>query len=456
MTSLCIPGSPTESPKAPPRRTSASDVTQHSSALSVSGLQQPEKKTAEADEPQSPGAKKKQLLKQALHLLSEHPFLYGINAVTLLAIAKVAVKKTEDVIVIDAMRAARQGADSPHTVASRRPSAIDAGDSLRRQTSGKSVAMFSGTIMEEGESGWASDSLWIIEKGAVEIFENGDRLGELHAGDFFGGAVAFGHTQTQPFTVKLLSDHVLPDDKLVCWCIPIAAMQNVLLQFPEAKLLLTTRIADQVKRLFTKRMTELLFFQHCSKEFIQDLQQHIEVSYELADTQIIDGGEPADTMLMVMSGCVLKENPREKAQEALDAPPDAERRLTRKSLIASTGLPACPTSWASRFKEKEEEENLRGHAPSWGARFRRASSALNPSDLNPNSWANRVKKEDDPPKKGNQRNSALASTRKRSSTTPLPEPAQPAVSSASSFLRRASLEIVRQVSSDSHLLEKMK
>merc|ERR1719487_1106157 len=100
-------------------------------------------------------------------------------------------------------------------------------------------------IMAEGETNWASDMLWIIEKGCVDVLENGEFLGKLRAGQVFGAAVAFGHLETQPFTVKLSKSE--DGVKLVCWCVPHASVRYTQRQFPEAHVLLEERVADQFK-----------------------------------------------------------------------------------------------------------------------------------------------------------------------------------------------------------------
>jgi len=290
---------------------------------------------------------------------------------TIVSIARVAVQKTEDVI-------------SKACVESGKPD----------------------LIMSEGEVNWAADMLWLVEKGTVEVLENGESLGKLREGDVFGGSVAFGHLERQPLTIKLVrpkesdsTNATAKVDKLVCWCIPVTHMRYTLRQFPEASLLLEERLMEQIIGLLSRRMDKLLFFQHCNCSFLDRVRTKMKLSFHPAGKDIIKGADEAMSLKLIMSGSVRL------------GPIVKPAKLSRKSIIRTSSVRSVQNSWASRFKEEVEVA-----APSWSSRKRASTvsvasahddigagsaradrnkskrgSALILPEADPNSWASRFR-----------------------------------------------------------------
>merc|ERR1740117_1655709 len=94
-------------------------------------------------------------------------------------------------------------------------------------------------LLYEDQTGMEAESLWVIERGSVLMYEGGEFLGKLQTGAVFGDAVALGRSERQPMTVKLGSD------PLVAWCVTQAAVSYSMRNFPEAKQVLEDRVDRQ-------------------------------------------------------------------------------------------------------------------------------------------------------------------------------------------------------------------
>merc|ERR1711971_132927 len=65
------------------------------------------------------------------------------------------------------------------------------------------------------------------------------------------------------------------------------------------------------KKLLHARMSRLLFFQHCGTGFLESLLPKVKVTHFVKGAEIVKGGEPADSMLIVVSGSVKFGNARD-------------------------------------------------------------------------------------------------------------------------------------------------
>merc|ERR1740130_359304 len=223
-------------------------------------------------------------------------------------------------------------------------------------------------IMLEGEKNWASDMLWIIEKGRVDLFQNGEKLDTLKAGDIFGAAVAFGSLESQPFTVSLHppKDEEEAADKLVCWCIPNDSVQYTFEQFPEAKQRLEQRLIDQMKRQLFSRIRTLLFFQHCDVRFVEKLLAKMQLSFYQKGAEIVKGGEAAEMMQMVLTGSVRLGSMTKRMTQMAVA---SSRRISAQSRVSTEEIRMFKTKTVTDVGSESPVK-----PPSWAHRMTRASA----------------------------------------------------------------------------------
>jgi len=212
-------------------------------------------------------------LEGAMKVFSEHAFFAHLRVAAVSAFARVA-------------RYWRRDADERHVISTN-----------------------NSTIIQERENNWASELLWVIERGTVLVEEGGELLGQLGAGQVFGDSVAFGRASVQPFTVRL------GEEDLVAWYLPHAAVQYALRQFPETQVHLEERLNAQLKQLLNQRAAKLLFFSRCGPGFFPQLVPKMEIRHYEKRDELFATGDPANHLIMVVLGAIrLKSRPRDGAR----------------------------------------------------------------------------------------------------------------------------------------------